>query len=222
MAGATTLDAVIARSDRRGVAELRLDRPERRNAVTTGLLEQLLEQFDAVVHDGTGAVVLTGSPPVFCAGADLDEYPPGTPDERRLERIRLVGEAIERLQRLEIPTIAAVEGAAVGAGWGLALGCDLCFATADATFSLPEVAKGFRIPEALMRRLIAVVGPTRAATLAYTGEVLCADDGVALGFVAKTFRDRDELLAAAQELAESLAARPPQSIATVKRPLNEE
>ena len=211
---------MIVRTDRNGVAELRLDRPDRRNAVTTDLLRQLVAQADAAVRDGAGALVLTGSPPVFCAGADLDEFPPDAPDEQRLERIRLVGAAITRLSTLEIPTIAAVEGAAVGAGWGLALACDVCFATAGATFSLPEVAKGFRIPEELMRRLIAVVGPTRAAALAYTGEAQSAEDGLRLGFVARVLADGDEVLAAARELATSLASRPPQSIATVKRTLN--
>ena len=210
---------MIARTDRRGVAELRLDRPERRNAVTTELLRTLLRELGAAVRDGAGAIVLTGSPPSFCAGADLDELGPDAPEERRVERIRLVGEAVRRLGTLEVPTIAAVEGAAVGAGWGLALGCDLCLATADARFSLPELSKGFRIPEQLTRRLIAVVGPTRAAQLAYTGAVLSAGEAHAIGVVAQVLPDREALLATAHDLATSLAARPPQSVAAVKRPL---
>lgn len=210
---------MIARSDRRGVAELRLDRPERRNAVTTELLHALLQELGAAVRDGAAAIVLTGAPPVFCAGADLAELGADAPEERRLERIRLVGEVVSRLATLEVPTIAAVDGAAIGAGWGLALGCDICLATRAARFSLPELAKGFRIPEPLTRRLIAVVGPTRAAHLAYTGAVLSAGDALALGVVADVLDDREALLDAAHDLAASLAAHPPQAVAAVKRPL---
>lgn len=210
---------MIERSDRHDVAELRLDRPERRNAVTTELLRTLLQELGSAVRDGMGAIVLTGSPPAFCAGADLDELGPDAPEEQRLERIGLVGEAVTRLATLEVPTIAAVEGAAVGAGWGLALGCDVCLATRDARFSLPELSKGFRIPEPLTRRLIAVVGPTRAAQLVYTGAVLSAGDALALGVVAQVFDDRDALLAGAHDLAASLASNAPQSVAAVKRPL---
>lgn len=219
MAGAAAIGSLIVRTDARGVAELRLDRPDRRNAVTTELLRRLLDQLDAAVRDGLGAVVLTGSPPAFCAGADLDEFPADAPDDQRLERIRLVGEAITRLQALEIPTIAAVDGAAYGAGWGLALACDVCIATASARFCLPEVSKGFRIPEALMRRLIAVVGPTRAAHLVYAGETLTAEQALAYGAVTRVVADRAELERETAELAASLATRPPHSIAAVKRPL---
>jgi len=221
MAGETALDPLITRSVRSGVAQLVLDRPEQRNALTTDLLRQLCAELDAAVRDGVGAVVLTGAPPAFCSGADLDEFAADAPDELRLERIRLVGETMRRLMTLEVPHVAAVERAAVGAGWGLALACDVCLATAGARFSLPEVAKGFRIPETLMRRLVAVVGPTRAAQLAYTGEPQTAEDGLAAGFVARVAADRAELLRAAQALAASLASRPPASIAIVKRALAE-
>lgn len=219
MAGTAAIGTLIAHTLRDGVAEVRLERPERRNAVTTELLQQLDTTLTTSLVEGARAVVLTGAPPVFCAGADLDEFPSDAPHELRRERIELVGRLIVRLARFEVPTIAAVESAAVGAGWGLALACDVCFATAGTTFSLPEVAKGFRIPEALFDRLIAVVGPTRAAHLAYTGEACTAERGLDLGFVSRVVADRDELLGAAHELAASLAARPPASIDTVKRPL---
>lgn len=219
MAGASAVTSVIARSDRRGVAELRLDRPERRNAVTRGLLRTLLDNVSAAVRDGSGAIVLAGSPPAFCAGADLDEFAPDAADELRVERLQLVGETITRLSTLEVPTIAAVDGAAYGAGWGLALACDVCIATARSRFCLPELAKGFRLPEPLMRRLIAVVGPTRAAHLVYTGETLTAEQALACGAVTRVVADRAELEREVDALAASLASGPAQSIATAKKPL---
>lgn len=217
MAGAAVESVTIVRTDADGVAELRLERPAKRNAVTTGLLRELIAHLDAAEREGARAIVLTGAPPTFCAGADLDELGPDAPEERRLARIRLVGEAITRLSASPLPTIAAVEGAAIGAGWGLALACDVCFATAGARFGLPEVAKGFRIPPELVQRLAEVVGPTSAAYLAYTGEPQTAEQGLERGFVSRVLGDRDELLAAAHELAASLASRPPASVAAVKR-----
>ena len=210
----------VARTDRDGVAELRLERPESRNAVNTELLLGLREHLQAIQDDAsTRAVIVAAAGPAFCAGADVREFPPDAPPQGPLRRIRLVTEVLRRLGELEQPTLAAVHGAAVGAGWGIALACDVCYATADATFSLPELAKGFRIPELLMRRLVDVVGPVRAADLAFTGRPCRADEAATAGCLARVFADRDALLAAALEVASSLAAQPRRSVATAKQPL---
>jgi enoyl-CoA hydratase/carnithine racemase len=210
----------VTRTDRDGVAELRLERPESRNAVNTELLLGLREHLQAIQDDAsTRAVIVAAAGPAFCAGADVREFPPDAPPQGPLRRIRLVTEVLRRFGELEQPTLAAVHGPAVGAGWGVALACDVCYATADATFSLPELAKGFRIPELLMRRLVDVVGPVRAAELAFTGRRLPAGEAATAGCVARVFSDRDGLLAAARELASTLAAQPRRSVATAKQPL---
>jgi enoyl-CoA hydratase/carnithine racemase len=197
----------VTRTDRDGVAELVLDRPERRNALDVALLEALR----AHLHDlgDSRAVLLTGAGEAFCAGADLRE----TARERRFA---LIAEVLLELGALEQPTVAAVHGPAIGGGWGLALACDVCLASRAASFCLPELAKGFRLPEPLMRRLAQVVGPVRAAGLAYAGTRWSADDALAAGAVTRVLDSREALLAAGRQLCAALAAHPPASVATAK------
>jgi enoyl-CoA hydratase/carnithine racemase len=210
----------VSRVDRDGVVELRLDRAEARNALTTALLRELRDHLRDVRDDADARVVLlTGAGPVFCAGADLQELGPDAPADARQARIRLVSEVLGQLLELERPTIAAVQGAAVGAGWGLALACDVCLASADATFGLPELAKGFRIPQLLVRRLVQLAGPMRAAEIAYSGTKRTAAEALAAGCVARVLADDDALHAEAWELAGSLARQPRTSVASVKQPL---
>ena len=195
----------VTRTDRDGCVELVLDRPQRRNAFTTELLRELREHLAAV----NGPLLLTGAGEAFCAGADLDE--PGTD-----ERFELMGLLLRELRAMPAPTLAAVHGPAIGGGWGLALACDLCFASRAASFCLPEVAKGFRLPEPLMRRLTEVVGPVRAAELAYAGTRWGAEEALAAGCVTRVYEDRDALLTAARTLCAEIASRPARSLATVK------
>jgi enoyl-CoA hydratase/carnithine racemase len=188
------ITADVTRTAADGVVELRLDRPGSRNALTTAMLRDLRDHLRDVQDDPDARVVLlTGGGPAFCAGVDLQEIPADAPADARQARIRLVAEVIARLLELERPTIAAVHGAAVGAGWGLALACDVCIAAADATFGLPEVAKGFRIPQLLMLRLAQLAGPVRAADIAYSGARLTAADALSAGCVARVLSDEDSL-----------------------------
>jgi enoyl-CoA hydratase/carnithine racemase len=192
-----------------GVVELRLDRPDRRNALNTMLLTEVR---DAIVRLGDDrdvkVVVVTGSGSTFCAGADLHEFR-GVVDDvdpaDTLARVRLVIRAIRGLLEMEPVTIAAVHGAAVGAGWGLALGCDLCWATAGTTFELPEVAKGFRIPRVIIQRLQHVVGPVRAAEVALGGRPVDVDAAMAMGLVTRSFEDAATMRSEALHLASALA-----------------
>ena len=115
--------------------------------------------------------------------------------------------------------IAAVNGPAVGAGWGLALTCDLCFAVTGASFRLPEVAKGFRLPEPLARRLVEVAGPVRAAEIMFGGQAYQAADGLAAGWVARVFPGGPELAAETWQLANGLASAPRRAVAAAKQAL---
>ena len=203
------------------VVELRLDRPDRHNAVDTGLLQQLRQEVAAVADDRpTKVVVLTGAGPSFCAGADLAEFAGRQVDPAdMLARVRLVIACMRGLLELEAVTIAAVHGAAVGAGWGLALSCDLCWAADGATFSLPEVAKGYRIPRILVRRLAQVVGPVRAAEIVLGGARHDVDAVVSMGAATRRFRDAGSLRQAAVAFAEQLAAHPRTVLAGAVDPL---
>lgn len=210
----------LLRTERDGVVELCLNRPDQRNALSTALLEDLRDALRALGDQpGCRALIVSGAGVAFCAGVDIKELGADAPANRSLARVRLVSELLGRLAELEQPTIAAVDGAAIGAGWGLALACDLCFATPHAHFSLPEVSKGLRLPSVLMRRLIALAGPLRAAEIALGGASYDAAGALQAGLLTRLLATRAELDAAAWKLACALAAAPRRSVQTAKRSL---
>ena len=211
---------VFRRVDAAGVATLRLARPESRNALNTDLLRRLSDELDAVADDpGIRGVVLCGEGGVFCAGADLREFQSTGDRQGPLRRVRLVSQVVGRLRNLERPTVCAVSGAAYGAGWGLALACDLTYAAADATFSLPELPRGLRLPPSILHRLAEVAGPVRAAEIAYTGDVYTADQGLDWGWVARVLPDAAAAEKRARDVAQTLAAAPGTSVVHAKQVL---
>jgi 2-(1,2-epoxy-1,2-dihydrophenyl)acetyl-CoA isomerase len=210
----------LTRADRAGVAWLELDRPGAGNAVTTELLTALRAELTSIQDDpAIRVLVLSGAGDVFCAGADLNEFGATPPPSARLRRLRLVAHVIRALRELEQPSIAAVHGAAVGAGWGLALACDLCFVTASATFCLPEVAKGYRLPSPLVHRLSHVVGPVRAAEIVLGGARYSAEQAVIGGWATRVRPDRAALTEHTRQFAEELATRPRAALAAATQPL---
>lgn len=203
-----------------GVTTLTLDRPSQRNAITTAMLLELRAALGAVRDDPAArVVVLTGAGSAFCAGADLKEFEGSTSANAGLARVRLVSEVIAALRNLEQVSVAAVNGPAIGAGWGLALACDLCFAVTGATFSLPEVPKGHRLPAAIVSRLVEVVGPVRGAEIALGGASYPTSAGCAAGWVAQELPDRRALTEHAAGFASGLAGGPRSSVSTIKNVL---
>jgi enoyl-CoA hydratase/carnithine racemase len=202
-----------------GITILTLHRPGSLNALTTNLLRELRAALDDVQDSpAVRAVVLTGAGGAFCAGADLKEF--ATPSaEGGQRRIRLVTEVLARLRNLEQPTVAAVTGAAYGAGWGLALSCDVTVASASARFSLPEVPKGLRLPTAITSRLVEVVGPVSAAEIALGGATYGPEEGVARGWLSHRLPDEEAALSHAMDFARRVAASPQMSVTHVKQVL---
>lgn len=210
----------ILRTERAGVVELRLNRPASRNALSTALLRGLRDHLDAVQADPSArALVLAAEGAAFCAGADIAEFGPDADTTRVLTRTRLLVDVLRRLLNLEQPTIAAVNGAAVGGGWGLALACDLCFTADTATFSLPEVAKGYRLPALLVARLAQVVGPVRAAEFMFGGATYSAEDARIGGWASRVTPAGAALTAASWAMATTLAGTSRRAIAAAKAPL---
>lgn len=210
----------LTRVDRTGVAWLELDRPGSGNAATTELLTALRAELTSIQDDpAVRVLVLSGAGEVFCAGADVKEFGATPPPSARLHRLRLVAQVLRAVRDLEQPSVAAVNGAAVGAGWGLALACDLCFVTATATFCLPEVAKGYRLPSPLVHRLSHVVGPVRAAEILLGGARYSAEQAVTGGWATRILPDRAALIEHTRRFAEELAARPRAALAAATQPL---
>ena len=196
------------RSERRdSVALLTIDRPERRNALD---LDHCHDLADAVMAaDDARVVVVTGAGGHFCAGADLG----GVEDEHFVAALRRLLLAI---CDLPAPVVAAVEGAALGAGTQLAIACDLCTARPDATFGIPAAKLGLMIDRWSVRRLVAMAGQGLTRAMLLAADVLSGEEAHRLGLVQR-IGGIDDALAWADEISR-LA---PLSIAGHKLALNE-
>lgn len=203
-----------------GVLEIRLDRPERLNAVSEELYADLHRAIDAADGAGVGAVLLHGAGRAFCAGADLKAH--ATRERTQQERVAYVWagqRACHRLQTLPVPVVAAVQGHAIGAGAELALSADLVVCAADATLRFPEVELGTFVGGGITARLPQLVGLARAKALIFLGQPVTAAQLHALG-VALDVVEPEDLLDRARQLSQRLAALPPRSLRHAKALLN--
>ncbi|MFC4002844.1 enoyl-CoA hydratase/isomerase family protein [Prauserella oleivorans] len=200
------------------VAFVWLRRPERLNAVSPELVDDLLGALGRIAADDTvRAVVLAGRGRAFCAGHDLKAPPPTGDSRARLERLQ---DVTRRLRALPQPVIAAVHGYAIGAGAEFALGCDLVVAADDAVFAFPEAGLGLSVTGAASRLLPLLVGPLKAKELVLLGEHIDAPTAASIGLV-NTVVPREELVERVTGLATALAAKPAASVTLAKRALDQ-
>jgi enoyl-CoA hydratase/carnithine racemase len=205
------------------VATITFNRPDKMNAATFDMAEQLQEALRAVETDpGVRVAVLTGNGRAFCAGDDVEK---AWGDDRMGETMRWLGDVRpgmtpEAQMFLECtkPTIAAVNGAAVGIGMDFALLCDLRLASEHAKFSQMFVKLGLMADITGYWRLPQLVGYAKAAELLFTGDVVDAAEAERIGLVSRVL-PADELLPAAHELAGRIAANPPQAVRFIKEGL---
>lgn len=187
------------------VAVVTVNDPDRRNALTPAMNDEMVAAFDALEADPeVGAVVVTGAAPAFCAGADLSHLgssPSGT-------GLRGIYEGFLRVARTPLPTIAAVNGAAVGAGMNLALCCDLRVAARRAKFDTRFLQLGLHPGGGHTWMLRRIMGPQGAAAAVLFGEVLDGAEAERSGLVWRCVDD-DALLDTAAALAAKAAAGPP-------------
>jgi enoyl-CoA hydratase len=186
---------VIHFEQRGAVALLTIDRPERRNAVDHEALGQLTAAIDrtATATTTTRVIVLTGAGGHFCAGADLT----GLEDAGFAVVLRGV---LDRLRSAPMPTIAAVDGAALGAGTQLAIACDLRVATARARFGIPAAKLGLMVDHWTVERLAVLAGQGPARAMLLAADVVDGDAAVRLG-LAQRAGDLDTALTWADEIA---------------------
>jgi enoyl-CoA hydratase len=186
---------VIHLEQRGAVAVVTIDRRERRNAVDDEALDQLTSVLDHVTASvpSTRVLVLTGADGHFCAGADLT----GLENEAFASVLRGV---LDRLRDAPLPTIAAVDGAALGAGTQLAIACDLRVATSRARFGIPAAKLGLMVDHWTVQRLALYAGHGPARAMLLAAEVLDGDAAVRLG-LAQRAGDLDDALAWADEIS---------------------
>jgi enoyl-CoA hydratase len=198
------------------VALVTLDAPARRNALSLELVDEIEAGFDAIESDpGVGAVVVTGAPPAFCAGADLSHL--GSSQRQGLSRVY---EGFLRVGRSPLPTIAAVNGAAVGAGVNLALVCDVILAGESARFDTRFIDLGLHPGGGHTWMLQRRIGSQAAAALVLFGRVLDGRQAERAGLAWSCVPD-DELLPLALEMASTAARAPRELVQRVKQTMRD-
>ena len=207
----------ILRSERRGPVELlTLHRPESFNALDAALLEALRARADALAAQrDVRAVVVTGAGRAFSAGADIEAMRRMHPVEAEAFS-RLGHAALRALAGLPVPTIAAVNGWALGGGCELACACDWIYASSAARFGQPEVNLGLIPGFGGTGRLVRRVGLAWAKEIVLSGERIDAETAARIGLVNRVF-EPEALLDAAVRVGESVAARAPLAVAAAKR-----
>lgn len=201
-----------------GVLTLRLDRPEKRNALSAALIEALHGAFEAADLDPeVRVIVLTGAGPDFCAGADLEELlasADASPEANEAAALRL-GALFGRMRGIPKPVMAVVRGRALAGGAGLMTACDVVLAGEGAQVGYPEVLRGF-VPAMVMTMLRRAAGEKAALDLVLTGRLLRAEEARAIGLVSRVVPD-GALEQAADELARILATAPASALALTKQ-----
>jgi enoyl-CoA hydratase len=199
-----------------GVAVVTLDAPDRRNALTLPMVDEIAAALDAAEADGSvGAVVVTGASPAFCAGADLSHL-----GDSQREGLRHIYEGFLRVGRSPLPTVAAVNGAAVGAGVNLALVCDVIVAAESARFDTRFLQLGIHPGGGHTWMLQRLVGPQAAAAMVLFGQVLDGRQAAATGLAWSWVPD-GELVATARDMASVAAAAPRELVGRVKQTLRD-
>lgn len=190
-----------------GVATVTLADGERRNAFTLPMVAEIVDALDHLEEDpAVGALVVTGEPPAFCAGADLSHLS-SSADGGADTGLRAIYEGFLRIGSSHLPTVAAVNGAAVGAGMNLALICDVRLAAERARFDTRFLQLGLHPGGGHTWMSQRIAGPQTALATVLFGEVLDGAEAERVGLVWRCLPD-DELLPAAQAMAERAASGP--------------
>src|SRR5829696_7658895 len=199
-----------------GVGTLTLNNPDERNTLTAPMVAEIVVAMDGFeADDSVGAVVVTGTPPAFCAGANL-----GNLREADGASLGNVYEGFLRIARSPLPTLAAVNGAAVGAGMNLALGCDVRIAARRAKFDTRFLQIGIHPGGGHTWMLRRIAGPQAAMATVVFGDVLDGAEAERIGLAYKCVDDGD-LLAAAHEMATRAAAAPRELVEVTKRTIQD-
>ena len=201
-----------------GILTLTLNRPQKRNALNSAVIDGLHSALDAADLDAdVRVVVITGAGKDFCAGADLEELlasADASPEANEAAALRLGG-LFGRMRQLPKPVVAVVRGRALAGGAGLMTACDIVLAGTGAQVGYPEVLRGF-VPAMVMTMLRRLVGEKAALDLVLTGRSLGAGEALARGMVSRVVPD-EALEREAAEVLRALTSAPASALALTKR-----
>jgi methylglutaconyl-CoA hydratase len=201
------------------IAAITLNRPEKRNAISARMIEDLLAALDQVETGSARVGILTGAGKAFCSGMDLEDLKAIAQQspERNLEDSQRLARIFRRLWSFPKPLIAAVNGPALAGGCGIATLCDFTLAAPEAKFGYTEVRIGF-LPAIVSVFLLRQIGEKRARDLLLTGRILDAREAEQVGLVTRVV-PAEKLMDAARELVATLLAASPSSLMHTKRVL---
>lgn len=200
-----------------GVATITLNRPEKRNAISFELIDDLLRALEEVAKSDAIVLIVTGAGKAFCSGMDLDNLKSllGRSPEQNLQDSKTMVQLFRSLYEFPKVTIAAVNGPAIAGGCGLATLCDFTLASSEATFGYTEVRIGF-VPAIVSTFLLRQVGEKHARDLLLSGRIIDAEEAYRIGLVSQVVAP-EELLQRAGELADNLLQNSPASLLATKR-----
>ncbi|MFN2465815.1 MAG: enoyl-CoA hydratase/isomerase family protein [Candidatus Dormibacteria bacterium] len=210
---------LVLTSVEEGVLTITLNRPEKRNALSTELFQAVGEAFDLAADPAVRVTLLKGEGKVFCAGIDLESLAAlagGDVRENFPGGVARLQEIFLKLERIGKPSVAAVHGAALGAGIQLAMSCDLRVAADDVRMGMLEIRYGI-IPDLTgIHRAVQLVGPSRAKDLALTGRELGGEEALRIGLVDRLV-PAAEVQQVALDLARAIAGNAPLATSAIKR-----
>ena len=203
------------------IATITLNRPEKRNAISFELIADLIGALDEVAGSSAQILIITGSGSAFCSGMDLENLRAliGRSPEQNLEDSQTMVRLFRTLYEFPKVTIAAVNGAAIAGGTGLALLCDFTLAVPEAKFGYTEVRIGF-VPAIVSTFLLRQIGEKQARELLLTGRLFSAEEALRLGLINEV-APSDKLMARARELGALLMENSPSSLRATKKLLND-
>ena len=200
-----------------GIATITLNRPEKRNAISYELIEDLLSGLKVAEQSDAQVLILAAAGKAFCAGMDLENLKQliGRTNEQNIKDSETIAQLFLSLHDFPKPTIAAVNGAAIAGGTGLVTVCDFALAVPEATFGYTEVGIGF-MPAVVSSFLMASIGEKRTRDLLLTGRIFSAQEAQQLGLVNEIVA-AEELMKKARALAARLMENSPASVRATKR-----
>lgn len=214
------------------VAQVRINRPERANALDRVGWQELGDLFDALDReDGVRTVVLSGEGRHFCSGADQQflmenmvrsqDESSGHARERLLNEIRWLQGQVSAIERCRKPVLAAIHGACVGGAVDIVSACDICYAAEDAFFAIAEIDMGIVADLGTLQRLPTMLPKGIVRELAFTGRRMGAAEAHARGLVTTLYPGHDEMIDGVMEVAQTIASRSPIAIRGIKQALNQ-
>ena len=213
------------------VAEVRLNRPDKSNAMNEAMWQEIRQAFAWVDATPEARVaILSGEGKNFCAGIDLAmlggiqqqiAHPDSARSREALRRLILdLQDCLSSIERCRKPVLAAIQGACVGGALDLVTCCDMRYAAADAVFSIREIDLGMVADVGTLQRLPRLIGEGMARELAYTGRNIDANEATKLGLINCKFDDLPGLTAGVREIAQTIAAKSPLAIRGTKEVMN--